>query len=67
MADSLKLSPDEINNDTTPMTIKSWDSIGHLNMLIALEKGFKIEFSDDEAVEMISYPSILNIIKGKVK
>jgi len=67
MAESLKILPDKINNETTPMNVKSWDSLGHLDMIIALEEGFNIDFNDDEAVKMITFPMILEIITKKIK
>ena len=67
MAKSFKILPDEINNETTPMNVKSWDSLGHLNMVIALEEEFNIDFNDDDALKLITYPMILEIITKKIK
>ena len=35
-------------------SIKEWDSIGNLNLLLAIEKEFKIRFSIDEMAEIKS-------------
>ena len=46
--------------------IKHWDSLITINLIVALEENFKIKFSDNEAVKLISYPLILQILKKKI-
>jgi len=36
-----------------------------MNLVMALEKQFKIKFTDDEITEMLSYELIVEIIKNK--
>tara|TARA_S200000501_G_scaffold200802_1_gene188910 strand:- start:210 stop:437 length:228 start_codon:yes stop_codon:yes gene_type:complete len=66
MAESFQISPLEINHETTSINLQSWDSLGHLNMIIAMEKGFNIDINDDEAIKMITYPMILEVISEKI-
>ena len=42
----------EINNQSSPETIDKWDSINHMKLITALEEEFKIEFTDEEILEM---------------
>ena len=37
----------DISKNSSPETIETWDSLKHMNLVIALEEEFKIEFSDD--------------------
>ena len=56
----------KIQDDSSPDTIESWDSLKHMNLVVALEEEFVIEFTDDEIIEMMNYPLIKNIISGKI-
>jgi len=47
--------------------IKEWDSIGNLNLLLAIEKEFKIKFSIDEMAEIKSIKQILKKIDANKK
>ena len=55
----------DINKNSSPETIETWDSLKHMNLVVALEEEFKIEFSDDEILEMMDYNSIETIIINK--
>lgn len=48
-----------ISDETSPDTLDKWNSLGHMNLIIALEEEFKIQFSDTQIVEMLNYPLIL--------
>jgi acyl carrier protein len=56
-----------INHESSPDTIEKWDSLKHMNLVVALEEEFNIEFNDDEISEMQNFSSILNIIKTHLK
>lgn len=58
---------EEIGNDASPDTIQEWDSLKHINLIIALEEEFNIEFEDDEIVKMLSYENIVNITNEHIK
>ena len=55
----------DINDDSSPDTIESWDSLKHMNLIVALEEEFKVELTDDEILDMMNYKSIESIITGK--
>lgn len=58
MAAILGLEEDEIEDETSPNTVESWDSLKHMNLILALEEEFDVEFSDDQVVELTSYREI---------
>ena len=62
MSAVFEVSPKFINEATSPDTIKSWDSLKHMNLIIALEEAFEIEFTDLETVELINFKLIHEII-----
>lgn len=66
LSDVLDIEEKIISEESSPETIETWDSLKHMNLVVALEEEFNIEFTDDELVELISYPLIVEIIKEKV-
>lgn len=42
----------EINESTTGDSIEEWDSLGHIELIIAVESEFGIKFSTAEIAEM---------------
>ena len=59
----LVLKVSAIKPGTSPKNTKKWDSLAHMNLVVALEKQFKIKFTDDEITEMLSYELIVEIGK----
>lgn len=55
----------EINNETSPDSIDKWDSLSHMNLIVALEEEFNIEFEVEEISELMNIKSILEIISKK--
>ena len=53
-------------DDLTPTDVEQWDSMGHLNLMIALEKCFGIKFTTTEIPEMQSVVAIVSLVKEKV-
>ena len=50
IANILELDIDRLNDESSPETIEKWDSLKHMNIIIALEEEFNIEFLDEEIV-----------------
>ena len=66
MAAVFEISVDEITDESSPDNVKSWDSLKHMNLILALEEEFAVTFTDDEIVEMLNYTIIYNIIGNKI-
>ena len=43
--------------------VKSWDSVGHMNLISVIEKKFKIEMDIDDIVDFSSYEKGRKILK----
>jgi len=54
---------EQINDDASPDTIESWDSLKHMSLVVALEEEFDIEFKDKHIAEMLNLKIIELIIK----
>lgn len=50
---------EEINGQSSPDTIGSWDSLNHMNLVFALEEEYGVKFSDESIVKMLNVESIL--------
>lgn len=55
---SIKLS-------TSPKNTKKWDSLAHMNLIMALENELKIKFTDNEITEMLTFELVQEIIINK--
>ena len=56
------LSNEEINDESSPDTIESWDSLKHMNLVAALEEEFDVEFTDDNIIELINMKLIMAVL-----
>lgn len=52
-----------ISEETSPDTLGKWDSLGHMNLVFALEEEFNVQFNDIQIIEMLSYPLIICTLK----
>jgi len=55
----------EINDESSPESIESWDSFNSYVLLDELETEFKTEFSIDEVVETKNVADIKKYLKNK--
>lgn len=64
----LQIAPDEINDDSTPNTVKTWDSLNHLNLIVAFEEEFSIDIEPEEIKGMMgSFKQFKAVILQKVE
>lgn len=66
MSSILGVSIDDINENSSPDNIETWDSLQHMNLVLGIEQSFGIEFTEEEIVTLLSYELILETIKGKL-
>lgn len=52
----------KINDESSSDTVVSWDSLKHMNLVIALEEEFEMEFSESEIPEITNYRVIKEVI-----
>jgi len=51
-AEVLEVSPAELNDDSSPDTVKQWDSLAAMKLVVAIEEKFNIKLSTREIVKM---------------
>ncbi len=56
----------EINDETTAADIEDWDSLEQINLLVAMEKRFKIKFSVGEVEGLRNVGEMIDLIASKL-
>jgi acyl carrier protein len=55
LADVLDLEPSAIGETASVDTIEQWDSLKHLNLVLALEERFGVTLTEEQTVQILSY------------
>ena len=63
---TFNVSEDQITDDCSGATIPQWDSIGHLDLILALEERFQVSFTVDEIMTMRDATAIRTVLEDKV-
>lgn len=61
--ETLGVSDDQVVKNLAMPEVDAWDSLTHMNLIVALEESFQIELSGDDIAEMISFDAIRTMIK----
>jgi acyl carrier protein len=65
IAATLKAPVDRITLDATNERIPGWDSLGHVNLMIALEQTFDVVLEVEDFPKLNSVPSMLKFLDEK--
>lgn len=57
---------EEITLASSPDSIHIWDSFEHVNLVLALEQHFSMQFEPEEVAEMLNIELIVSIIEEKL-
>jgi len=66
MSKILKVDVSELNADSSPDNIETWDSLQHMNLVLGLEQSFNVSFDDEEIIQLLSYEIILVTLDEKL-
>jgi len=58
VAGVLGINPDDINDDSSMDNLHEWDSVKHLNLVLAIEEVFGVSMTEEQSLEMLSFPLI---------
>ncbi len=64
-ADVLQVPATAITMESSTENIESWDSVHHLNLVLALEQEFDLQFEPEEMDQMHSIAHIVQVIENK--
>ena len=59
--DDINITPEMTAND-----VDGWDSLSHVNLIVAIESKFKITFSQKELLTFKNVGDLLNSINNKI-
>jgi len=64
-ADVLQLDPASVTPDSSPQSVETWDSVQHLNLVLALEEQFGVQFEPEEMDSMKNIGAIADLVRRK--
>lgn len=56
--DIFECDPDLLRDEDTPKTVKGWDSVNHMQLLLAVEETFGIQFQPEEFASLASFGAL---------
>lgn len=62
--ESLQISEDQCNSELAYESIPQWDSVGHMELMAALEDAFDIMMDTDDIIDFSSYEKGKEILSG---
>lgn len=65
IATTLKISPDQLSDDLEYGSIKEWDSLAHVNLMLKLESEYDLEIDEDTMIELTSVGAIKEFVREK--
>lgn len=58
---------ERITADSSPQTLEAWDSIQHLNLVLAVEEKFGLQLSPEEIEQMTNIGETAKLIESKLQ
>ncbi|MBN2044463.1 MAG: acyl carrier protein [Anaerolineales bacterium] len=65
LQEALRVGAGEIGPQTQFGDLPQWDSMGHMEVMVALEKAFGVEITADTITELVSIPAICSYIEAR--
>lgn len=66
LSDVFSIPPEQITTEASPETIEAWDSMNHLNLLLAIEQEFGVQFKPEEMAQHMSVKDIATLLDKKL-
>ena len=66
LASVLNVDVGEITEDTSQDTLDVWDSLKQMDLVVALEDEFKMSFTQEQIIEMMTFSVVLQIVSEAV-
>jgi acyl carrier protein len=66
-SDLFGVPAERITADSSPQTLEAWDSIQHLNLVLAVEEKFGVQLSPEEIEQMKSIGETAKLVEGKLQ
>ena len=63
----LNIDVNSINDKSLSDNIENWDSLKHMNLLVALEEEFDVEFDDVDLENLLNFQLIHTAIRERIE
>ena len=64
--DTLKLDDFEFTDETTAFQVPGWDSLNHVNVIVAVEKHYNVRFKNIEVLRLKNVGDLQKLINSKL-
>lgn len=64
--DVLSLDALSLNDATVASDVENWDSLNHINLIVAIEQKFKVSFTTREVKKLKNVGEIVDLIISKI-
>lgn len=65
LSEVLQMPASDITDDLTMKDVDAWDSLKHMELIVALEQSFEVQLSFDEIVAMQSVREIKRVLRER--
>jgi len=62
----LNLDEFEIDDDTVAPSVPGWDSLSHVNIIVAVEQHFKVKFKSMEVLKLKNVGDLQKLVDSKL-
>ena len=66
MVDTFDLDDLTITRDTTAADIEEWDSLSHIRLVVAIEREYRIKFTNAEIESLANVGELMDTIQAKI-
>jgi acyl carrier protein len=66
-SDLFGTAAERITADSSPESIDTWDSIQHLNLVLALEEKFGLQLSPEDIEQMHTIGQVTKLVESKLQ
>jgi acyl carrier protein len=66
LSENFKLSLEETSKNYGMKDVNNWDSLSHMNLIVAIEDEFNIQLTGDEIAEMTTFDKIREIVQKHI-
>ena len=66
-ADIFNMPLEQMAAESSPDSVENWDSLQHLNLVLALEQNFGLVFAPEEIEQMLNIKLVVTLVQEKLR
>ena len=66
VSDVFVVPMEQVGETSSPDTIAAWDSMQHLNLVLAVEERFQLQFTPEEMEQMRNVREIVALVESRM-